>query len=332
MITNIILHHVGSKLHDEGVGFANNELELTEEKRELLEHFFLSQIANKNETYRFYTDANNLNCNPIYECVSKIFENPQEFKEQSKNIGAYLYKEALHPMVKGGELFIVKIKDDLDVFGEAIGIFKIENQDTFFKIKGGFDASLDVDKGVAKIAKCAIIFNDDKESGYVVKIVENNDKLSYWKDDFLQVKERDDEFFNTKQMLSIYKNFITEELPEEFEVTKIDQADLLNKSINYFTENQSFDFEHFTNSVLQDDELIESFSNYKEDYEHQNIITISDEFAIDNNAVKKGKRSYKSVIKLDKNFHIYIHGDRELIEQGEDKKGKFYKIYFKEEN
>jgi len=39
---------------------------------------------------------------------------------------------------------------------------------------------------------------------------------------------------------------------------------------------------------------------------------------------------FKSVIKLDKNFHIYVHGDRELIEKGYDEAmGKhFYKIYF----
>ena len=41
---------------------------------------------------------------------------------------------------------------------------------------------------------------------------------------------------------------------------------------------------------------------------------------------------FKGVLKLDKNFHIYIHGNRELIEQGIDKDGrKFYKIYFERE-
>ena len=46
---------------------------------------------------------------------------------------------------------------------------------------------------------------------------------------------------------------------------------------------------------------------------------------------RRSRRS-KSVIKLDKNFHIYVHGNRELIEQGEDEKGKYYKVYFKEES
>ena len=55
-------------------------------------------------------------------------------------------------------------------------------------------------------------------------------------------------------------------------------------------------------------------------------------YDISESAVKKQARAYKSVIKLDKNFHIYVHGNRELIEQGEDEKGKYYKVYFKEES
>ena len=39
----------------------------------------------------------------------------------------------------------------------------------------------------------------------------------------------------------------------------------------------------------------------------------------------------KSVIKLDKNFSLYIHANRQLIEQGEDEQGKFYKIHYNKE-
>ncbi|MDR2511118.1 MAG: nucleoid-associated protein, partial [Bacteroidales bacterium] len=55
-------------------------------------------------------------------------------------------------------------------------------------------------------------------------------------------------------------------------------------------------------------------------------------FVISDSAVKKQSRTFKSVIKLDKNFHIYVHGDSNLIQQGEDDKGKFYKIRYQEEN
>lgn len=50
-------------------------------------------------------------------------------------------------------------------------------------------------------------------------------------------------------------------------------------------------------------------------------------------AVKKSSRSMKSVIKLDKNFHIYVHGGEGLIKKGYDPETgmAFYQLYFKEE-
>jgi hypothetical protein len=42
---------------------------------------------------------------------------------------------------------------------------------------------------------------------------------------------------------------------------------------------------------------------------------------------------FKSVLKLDKNFHIYVHGNRQLIERGyDDEKGmNYYKVFFNNE-
>ena len=83
--------------------------------------------------------------------------------------------------------------------------------------------------------------------------------------------------------------------------------------------------------MIRQPEVMESFSRYKQEYEQDRDIRIEDEFAISESAVKKQARSYKSVIKLDRNFHIYVHGNRSLLEQGEDEKGKFYKVYYEEE-
>lgn len=62
------------------------------------------------------------------------------------------------------------------------------------------------------------------------------------------------------------------------------------------------------------------------------MIDLSNSFEISSQAVKKQTRVFKSVLKLDKNFHIYIHGNKELIEQGIEKDGrKYYKIYYQNE-
>jgi len=50
--------------------------------------------------------------------------------------------------------------------------------------------------------------------------------------------------------------------------------------------------------------------------------------------VQKQQKLFKSVLKLDKNFHVYIHGRRDLIERGYDEAvgKKFYKLYYDEES
>jgi hypothetical protein len=88
----------------------------------------------------------------------------------------------------------------------------------------------------------------------------------------------------------------------------------------------------FAHEVIGQPEVIDSFNQYKSAYVQEHDLEIVDNFTISDSAVKKQARVLKSVIKLDKNFHIYVHGNRELIEQGSDNKGKFYKIYYKEEN
>ena len=114
-------------------------------------------------------------------------------------------------------------------------------------------------------------------------------------------------------------------------MSKADQADLLNRSVKFFKENENFEMQNFEDSVIQQPEVIQQFQTFKDTFSRENDFEIPDSFDISDSAVKKQSRAFKSVIKLDKNFHIYVHGNRNLIEQGEDEKGKFYKVYYKEE-
>jgi hypothetical protein len=181
-----------------------------------------------------------------------------------------------------------------------------------------------------------LILNLEKENGFVVTSV---DKLSkgedarYWIDDFLKIKQREDEYYHTENVMKMYKNYVVNELPNEFEVTKADQVDMINKSKKFFKESDNFQLEDFAEKVIEDKDLIEGFNSYKRIYESENEIQISNEFDISHSAVKKQSRVMKSVIKLDKNFHIYVHGNREYIIKGFDEKSgmHYYQVFFKEE-
>ncbi|MCF8254901.1 MAG: nucleoid-associated protein, partial [Bacteroidia bacterium] len=128
--------------------------------------------------------------------------------------------------------------------------------------------------------------------------------------------------------------FVTKQLTEEYEVSKADQIDLLNKSVSYFKDNERFDQKEFSQSVFGDHEgLITSFKDFKEQTQKEYEIELLDNFDISDQAVKKQAKIFKSVLKLDKNFHIYIHGNKNMIEKGVEPDGrKYYKIYYTEEN
>ena len=254
----------------------------------------------------------------------------------SQNLGRLLYESAENPRVQGGELFVIYFPALHEDDTEKIGIFKTEKRESFLKIHSIPDSmDLEEDKGISltKIDKAALIYNTDSENGYVLQVVDNNKNgdMYYWFEDFLKVKQRQDEYFHTQESLSVFKDFIKNQLPSEFEVTAVDQAEFLNKSLAFFKEKEEFKFDNFTAEVLEDKAVIESFENFKSDYEQDMQVSISEDFPINASAVKKQQKHFKSIIKLDKNFHIYIHGDKSKIEDGQDDKGKFYKLYFEEQ-
>ena len=138
---------------------------------------------------------------------------------------------------------------------------------------------------------------------------------------------------NTTDFLTLAKTFITEQIPNEYELNKTDQLNLLNRSVEYFKSHDCFDKEEFEQEVFEDKGIIKSFRSFDQSWQQEHELDISDSFEISAQAVKKQARVFKSILKLDKNFHIYIHGDRELIEHGVEKDGrKFYKIYYDNES
>lgn len=338
ILQHITLHKVGNKTTEDSYILSQNYLSLGDEMKEILTQYFLSPFKS-DEYFQFYHESD-LSLNEVYTYVSKIFDNPETLHEQSVNLAKHLYEQSNHPKIKGGEFYTVYFKDCM-VGGEtadAVGLFKSENKDTFLKVllqEENFNLESEQGINIKKLDKGCLIFNTCKENGYVVAIVDNTNKgvdAQYWIDDFLHVRQRQDEYYNTQNLLSLCKDFVTKELPQQFDVSKADQVEMLNKSVKFFKEKDNFDMEEFANEVIVQPEVIESFHQYKTDFQQERDIEIADQFNISESAVKKQARSIKSVIKLDKNFHIYVHGDRKLIEQGEDEKGKFYKVYYREEN
>ncbi len=337
-IQNLITHRVGNKLRDDKFFLSSEPTILAEDTKDFLLKYFLLPI--KAEEYFSFTHPVKLELNDVFDIVKNIFSNSKEFIEHTQSIAKLLYEQSLHPKIKEGELNIVLFSNvvlDGEVLN-AIGIFKSETDAPFLQMDkqlSKFCIKHEYGFEIKGMDKGCIVFNTDKENGYKVLIIDNTNKSTeaqYWKDDFLKVKPIANEFHQTNQFLGIAKNFVTKQLSEDFEVTKADQIDFLNRSVDYFKKNETFDKQEFEEQVFGDSNVIESFRKFDQTYRQENEVELSDNFEISVQAVKKQARVFKSVLKLDKNFHIYIHGNREMIEQGIDENGrKYYKIYYEEE-
>ncbi|MBL7890223.1 MAG: nucleoid-associated protein [Bacteroidia bacterium] len=339
-IEHVSVHHIGNKTNGEDLILSKSPLDISDEQlKDLLMRFFIFPMTS-NELFNFTFSNQNFKLNPLYNFAVQTFDDADSFHEQSKDISKHLFEVSNHPQIKAGDLFIAYFKgigiDEKTV--NAIGIFKSENKQSFLKLdKKGQNFLLDHEDGIniEKLDKGCLIFNTDRKNGLKICIVDKSNRSSeaqFWKDTFLMLKPCADEYHHTKQFLDITKNYVTKQLTEEFEVSKADQIDVLNRSMQYFKNHETFDKQEFEKEVLQDAGVIKSFRKYDETFREENDIELDDTFDISTQAVKKQARIFKSVLKLDKNFHIYIHGNKDLIEQGVDKDGrKYYKIYFDKE-
>lgn len=338
-LKQLVTHHVGNKLRDEKFSLSDEATSIEEETKNFLLKYFLLPV--KPEEFYAFTHSVDLRMNDVYKVIENSFSNPKKFIQHSQSVAKLLYEQSMHPKIREGELNVVLFSNVVlgDEIVDAIGIFKSETNVPFLKMKNQkskFNINHDYGFEIKGVDKGCIIFNTDQKNGYRILIVDNTNKAAeaqYWKDDFLKVKPIADEFHQTNQFLGIAKNFVTKQLDEEFEVSKADKIDLLNRSVEYFKTHETFDKKEFEEEVFQDSGIIKAFRNFDNSYRQENEIEITDNFDISPQAVKKQARVFKSVLKLDKNFHIYIHGNREMIEQGVEKDGrKYYKIYYNEEN
>jgi hypothetical protein len=341
-IEALSIHYIGNKSKNESCIFSEAPSFLLEEQLPaLVLEYFIKPFEKVQESFNF-SHPGTIELNEVYHYANRIFSNDIDFHQASVAIAKHLYNISTHPNIKPGELYVAKIKNLLvdGVEKDAIGIFKsevketylkVENEATFFRLQYELNGI-----NIKKLDKGCLILSMDEEEGYKVIVIDGTNKSNealYWTDLFLQLKVRNDEFTQTNAMLTVYKNFIAEDVDKHIELTKPEKIDLLNRSIKYFKDKDHFQLDEFSNEVIGHKHGVKLFMQYKQDYEQRYQTNISDEFEIASGAVKKQARIYKSVLKLDRNFHIYIHGNSELIEKGTDADGrKFYKIYYQEES
>lgn len=338
-LQNLIVHYVGNKNNADPLHLSPDPIDLNADLQQILGESFLSRFKNNHEWHQFQHPSS-LQYNETYNYCKQLFDDADSLTDVSQALARHLYNQSTHPKVKGGELYVAYF-NALPVESrvcKAVGIFKTENKSLFLEAgTDGTGMNLQLREGVelTKIDKGCLVINQKSDEGFDVLLFDNQNRgeeALYWKEKFLGVMPQKNEFHNTQHFLNLTKQFITGPLESELNIGRNEQVDLLHKSLDYFRSNDSFDVEDFQAKVFIEDDRIEAFRSFGSRYVESNDFDLSAQFPISAEAVKKQSRIFKSVIKLDRNFHIYVHGRTDLIEKGVDENGrKFYKIFYQDE-
>lgn len=335
------IHYIGNASQDEGIQYCKQSIAIQNiEVDQILKSYFFENFKEP-EFYAFDFFDGNVDLNPVYNHARQIFMEPDTLGDQSISIVKYLYENSKHPNIKSGDVFVAYVKDILidDEVVDGICIFKSENKEPFLNIeKQGQTYHVNPNEGInpGKIDKACIIFNSEEKDGYKLCALDHSNKskeAQFWKEKFLNIKHRADDYHHTKNYIQATKAFVTERMRPLYEIDKTQEAEIMNHSLDFLKNEENLSQAEFDERVFKSPDVVNEFQLFKLDYQQEKGLELADNFGVHPAAVKNQSKVFKSVLKLDKNFHVYIHGNRNLIEKGSESDGrKFYKIYYEEEN
>jgi hypothetical protein len=342
-IENLSIHRVGNKSRNEAIFLSENQYSLNNEILPLIKEYFFKPFRDKEENYFQFAHEVDLEYNEMYNLATQLFENPANAHDISKKITHHLFEQSNHPHIKNGEVYIsylTNISIDNNVV-DAIGIFKSELRTDFLQFEekqSSLEMILQEGINLNKLDKGCLIFNYKKEEGYKILTVDSNRyDARYWLEHFLSVDAFQDENFMTKKYLKFCQSFAKDVVfPAE---DKKEEVMFMNRAVNHFAKNDTFEETAFLNEVLDNPDLIPEFKNYKVDKGEKFSIEDVTTFPIANAAVTDARKSIKNVINLDTNIQIKLdfinpESAEKFVEKGwdEEKQMYYYLVYFNKEN
>jgi len=338
VITLGLVHKVGNSYAGEPSVFSPYELDLPPQEMLEIKKILTRNFKSPIKASQFVHPVD-LRQNVLWSLAQDVFADQDSLLLNSRHVVNYLYEQSTHYSIKSGEVFVMYFKDvlDQDELSDAIGIFKIENSTSF--IRSDVDEGsihVFVEKGIAgrNVEKGCLIFNSEKDRGYVVYSYEkNNSDTNYWNKNFLSIARREDSFNATSTLLESYRDFVLNDLPAE-QVSKKEKIELIHKSIAYVNEcEEELNVPDFIQSTLGDTRTQNQYKQYLDHFSEAYEVELPEQIPVSRQAIKYQQKKFRSIIKLDKNFHIYVHANENLLEQGVDEHGrKFYKLYYEEES
>lgn len=325
-----VVQRVGNKSNEDGVSFSNDVCQMDGVEEPFLK---LINASFKFDDWKQFYYIDDLELNPTYRFVTKIFDDESCIVQQANNLARHLYEQSIHPNIKIGEFYVVLL-DNCEVDDEpaqAIGLFKSEVREAVLTVKmekNRLVLSSETGMSLKKLEKGCIVFNVDKDNGYKVAVVDNtgsNTDAHYWVDNFLHVRNCNDDYHETERLMEMCAGFV-QLLKEESEV---DSAFTAKKTSEILKTNETLQMDDLADMICQNEEQKQAFESYRQSYEEE-YGDFAEEINVVKKAISRKPVSRMNVLKLGNDFEVKVLNPDAEIESGKDEvSGKrYYTLYY----
>ncbi|MCR5712776.1 MAG: nucleoid-associated protein [Prevotella sp.] len=317
---------VGNKTRGEGLSSAYTLADVSDCND------FLVQLIEKSfpmDDLKCFTYIESLELNPVYQFVSKIFDDREEFLKQSVNIATFLYDQSVHPNIRSGELYVLLMQCEYKRNTlEAIAILKSEKKDPFLATDNdGRDITVRTiyGTGLKGLDKGCLILNTDRENGYLVGTIDNTNNGSdaqYWTESFLHVTNCEDDYHQTVRLMDMCKGFVKQQ-------SELEGAIMAKKAADIFASGETLPVESLADMICQDEKQKEEFAAFRQSFEEEHGC-FSEEVNVVKKAAIRKPVTKLTALKLGSDFEVKVLNPEAKIEGGVDKKSgkKYYTLYY----
>ena len=323
-----VVQRVGNKSNEDGVSFSDSLCQL-----DGVEEYLLGVInaSFKFDDWRQFYYIDDLELNPAYRFVSKIFENEDAIIKQANNLARHLYEQSIHPNIKIGEFYVVLLEGcEVDgVETNAIGLFKSELHETVLTVKmenNRLVLTPEIGMNLKKLEKGCIVFNVEKDKGYKVVVVDNSvssKDAHYWVDNFLHVRNCDDDYHQTERLTEMCKRFV-EKVSEQ---SAVDGAIIAKKATELLKSEEKLTVDNLPELLCQNDKQKAEFAAYRKSFEEKNG-ALNDEVVLVKKAVNYKPVTRMNTLRIGDEFEVKVLNPEARMVQGSDDMGKFWKLYY----
>lgn len=318
---------VGNKTRGEGLSAASVLADVSESCE------FLTKLVERSFTMddlKRFSYIESVELNPVYQFVSKIFDDKEDFLKQSVNIATFLYDQSVHPNIRSGELYVLLLECEYKKEPvEAIAILKSEKKDPFLATDNDgreISARTIYGTGLKGLDKGCLVLNVERENGYVVGTVDNTNDGSdaqYWTDSFLHVTNCDDDYHETvklTEMLTAFSKQVAEQNAAEGAVVAKKTTELLKKGETVLVEG-------LADRICVTDEQREQFAALRQEFEEEHG-GFAEGVKVVAKAASRKPVTRMNTLRIGDEFEVKVLNPEARMAQGSDDKGKFWKLYW----